>query len=223
MILEQESIMDTKNINTQNINTKNININHISSKQINRIVRPIITLIIAGVLLLMLPILSGVVAIPFFIFGQHIAYIVSRFIQNLYGPLIVIILIAILPTIFRIIFALRTNGIKTYKFSLKNAVITLVMLVFGVYMTFQSFQNIANLVLDIGVVATSEYAKTDGKLILYEATIGDDVQTFMEINGIQFSGGNVLAGDLVEGDYYQVEYLPHSKYVVKYESSDSSE
>ena len=75
------------------------------------------------------------------------------------------------------------------------------MIIFGIYMTFQSFQNIANLVLDIGVVATSEYAKTDGKLILYKATIGDDVQTFMEINEIQFSGGNVLAGDLVEGDY----------------------
>jgi len=210
-------------MDTQNINTKNLNINHVSSKQINRIVWSISTLIIAGVLLLMLPILSGVVAIPFFIFGQHIAYIVSRLIQNLYGPLIVIILITILPSVFRIIFALRTKGIKTYKFSLKNTVITLVMLVFGIYMTLQSFKNIANLVLDIGVVATSEYAKTDGNLILYEATIGDDVQTFMEINGIQFSGGNVLAGDLVEGDYYQVEYLPHSKYVVKYESPDSSE
>jgi len=222
-----------------------------NTRKINRIIRPIATLIIATVLALMIPILSGVVALPFFLIGQPEAYIVSRIIQNLYGPIIVIVVITLLQSAYYMFSAARNRkqveknrdqntdnnadnntdksklgfgyklkfetklAFKT-KLDFKNIIIATFFLALMVYITFSSFKNLGNLIMDIGIIATADYAKEDGILELYEAPVGDDTQTFMEINGIKFSGGNALLGELVAGDYYHVEYLPHTKYVAKY-------
>jgi len=222
-----------------------------NTRKINRIIRPIATLIIATVLALMIPILSGVVALPFFLIGQPEAYIVSRIIQNLYGPIIVTVVITLLQSAYYMFSAARNRkqveknrdqntdnnaynntdksklgfgyklkfetklAFKT-KLDFKNIIIATFFLALMVYITFSSFKNLGNLIMDIGIIATADYAKEDGILELYEAPVGDDTQTFMEINGIKFSGGNALLGELVAGDYYHVEYLPHTKYVAKY-------
>lgn len=186
-------------------------------KQIARIVRPICTLIVSLVLMLTIPILSGVIALPFFIIGQPEAYIVSRLIQNLYGPLIIIILGTVLKWISPSFLIVCARGAKIHKFNFKNILIAFFMIALVTSITYNSFKNYIDLILDIGIVATSNYSQVDGKLKLYEASVGDDDQTFMEVNGIKFSGGNAKLGDLKEGDYYHVEYLPHTKYVVKYQ------
>jgi hypothetical protein len=77
-------------------------------------------LIIAIVLLVMTPILSGVLALPFFIFGQPSAYIASRLIQNLYGPLLLIIVMSILSIILRSVFMVRTRDKRAYRSVLNN-------------------------------------------------------------------------------------------------------
>lgn len=77
--------------------------NYMNTKEINKIVKSIITLVIAFVVLLMLPFLSGIIALPFLFINQPIAYWISRFIQNLYGPVIVIILLNLFPFVYPII------------------------------------------------------------------------------------------------------------------------
>jgi len=191
-------------------------VNKEQTKQINRIVRPIITLIIVIVLMIMIPIISGFAYLGLVVFGQHIAYIACQIILNLYGPLIIIVIIMILPTVFHVIAVVSSVDKKIHKPYFKNMMITVFVLIIGVYITFHSFHNLYNLILDIGSVATSNYAKTEGVLELYEIPNGEDTATRMKINEIKFEGGNVQADELIVGDYYKVEYLPHSRFVVKY-------
>lgn len=187
------------------------------TNRMNRVARPIIILITSLVLMLMIPVLSGLAAIPFLVMGQQVAaYIACRLIQNLYGPIIMVVFIAIFPFICSFVFSLRTKGVHLDKASLKRKAIMLFTLTLCICMTYNSFKNIANLILDIGVIAESNYAEEDGRLELYDVTYGDNDSTFIKINDIKFEGGNVQAGVLIEGDHYHVEYLPHTKYVVKY-------
>ena len=90
--------------------------NKVQTKQINRIVRPIITMIIVIVLMITIPIISGFAYLIFVIFGQPIAYISCQLILNLYGPLIIIVVITILPIVFRIISMGRFTGSSTSSF-----------------------------------------------------------------------------------------------------------
>lgn len=92
------------------------------------------------------------------------------------------------------------------------------MLVIGVSMTFQSFQNICNLILDMEIIITSDYEEAKGELKFYDILIGDELCTRIKINNIKFDGGNVQEETLIEGNNYHVTYLPHTKYVVDYKS-----
>ena len=189
-----------------------------NTKEMDKIVRSIMILIVSFVTLLMLPFLSGLLALPFFIFGHQSAYVVSRIIQNLYGPILVVAIVNLLPIIKRIFSFLHKGGIKLKRPGLKNVVITVAMLVIGIGMTFQSFQNLGKLVLDTGIILTSQYEETQGRLVFYELLSGGELSARIEVNDIRFDGGYIETTALVEGNQYRVKYLPHTKYVVSYEA-----
>jgi len=170
-----------------------------NTKKVNKVVRSLIVLIIGFVSLLMLPILSGFVAMPFILFYQPVGYLLSRIIQNLYGPIIMIMLVSLSPVIVGMFRFWQKNKINMTRIKAEHVVITGALIVIGVSMTFQSFQNLGNLLLDTKVMISSDFEEIEGTLQFYEILSGDEWSTRMEVNHIRFDGGNIQGDDPIEG------------------------
>lgn len=185
--------------------------------------------VIGIALFLMFPFIVPLVYMVTLVFGEPVSYIAGGIVSNLYIPLMVVLIMILIYFAVKFIFLnlalnkavfgdsiLQLAKPPLTRAYLKSALITLVGFGFVVVFAFHSMLNIFNLVLDIQNLASSDFAKMDGTLTLYEVSYDTSTRTFMQINGTRFEGGFSHGGELVEGEKYHVEYLPHSKYVVKY-------
>ncbi|MBP2652731.1 MAG: hypothetical protein H6Q73_300 [Firmicutes bacterium] len=194
----------------------------------------VIVFILIIFIMIIIPFTPLVLVFFIFIIGEPTTYIIQNIIYNLYGSLLLILLFMLLIVFFRIQgliynFNVGIKYIALNKALLKQMVIFLVALFLILMFSVTSFKNLNNLIADIPHSVQHDYAKMDGVLKLVPSKCVKESDDVM-INGIQFEGGishfnneksfeegfrGSIHRNFFEGKLYHVEYLPHSKYIVR--------
>lgn len=154
--------------------------------------------------------------------GEPKAYIIQNILYNSYVPLSLILIFMLSKIFFRFLqlgnkVSVGFPSIVFIKESLKPGIIFLMLLVGIISFSITTLRNITNLLLDIPSAINCEYAQTDGVLKFIPSGRADDDIDIAVINGLRFDGGYAFyyRDKLLEGKSYHVEYLPHSKHIVK--------
>lgn len=157
------------------------------------------------------------------LFGEPVSYLAGGIVGNLYVPLLVILgemlLFIAIKFIYLNLFINKTLldvDVKLPKLPSKKILVLLIFVASVIWLVYNSLITEWNLIQDIPHLMHSDFAITEGEVILYEVSHGDIDETLMNVNGIKMEGGNVHGEELVDNAKYHVEYLPHSKYVVEY-------
>lgn len=152
-----------------------------------------------------------------------VSYLAGGIVGNLYTPLLAILVGMILFIAIKFIYLnkyinkkLLDTEVKLPNFRFKEILVILFLVVAAVGFVFNSLITEWNLIQDIPHLAHSDFAVVEGEITIYEVSHGDIDEDRMMINGIKMDGGFEYSEKLVDNAKYKVEYLPHSKYVVRY-------
>lgn len=170
------------------------------------------------------PFITSFVYIVTLIFGEPVSYIAGGIVSNFYIPILAILGFMTFWIMFKFFIlnlfinkaVLGYSEIKHPKFLFNKFFVLLIGLIVVLLFSFNSIRKVTNLTLDIQNLSTSNFSKMEGTLQIYEVTYDITTYTYMKIDGLKFEGGYAKGEELVDGEKYQVEYLPHSLYVVKY-------
>lgn len=151
--------------------------------------------------------------------GEAAGYIICEIFRNLYIPSVVAMITIAAGLIIKFIYLNIKSDTKMDKStgsSGKNIFILLAVVLIIFCFSFKNIKNIGNLIMDIPCVVEANYSTTEGVVKFYEDRHESLVNHYMNVNGIMFSGGYSYGEKLYEGSKYNVQYLPHSKYVVNF-------
>lgn len=132
-----------------------------------------------------------------------------------FSTLIVGLFFSIFSFVAGIIIILPNSGRDK---SIKNIIIALCTSVLLILFSILMMSIFSNYIKDIPNVINSDYKVAEGNLTSYYVGGGSTKKgkgTRFVINGIEFYTTMRYNGFLVVGDKYRVEYLPHSKTVMK--------
>jgi len=177
----------------------------------------------------------GIIIIPILIFiviiftmfsgllGIFIGPIYTHIVQTLtFGlivPLFIVFIIFFLLKIFLAFFKVNfTTIFSALKLKYKNQLFKKALLLVIISVMFISFlvkvnRRTINTILDIPHSINHEYLEIDGVVYIHNAM---DSPNFVMVDNIRFDDGYVYDSAVVDGNIYHVEYLPHSKFIVKF-------
>jgi len=154
--------------------------------------------------------------------GEPKVYIIQNILYNSYVPLSMVLVVMFLKNFFRFLRLGNKVGvgfpsIVLTKESFKSGIIFLMLLVGIIAFSITPLRNITNLLLDIPSAIYCDYAQMDGVLKFIPSGRADDDVDIVVINGLHFTGGYAFyyRDKLLESKSYHVEYLPHSRHIVK--------
>jgi len=183
-----------------------------------------IAFVIILILFIVYPFITSFVYIGTSFFGVPVSYLAGGIVGNLYAPLLAVLGCMLLYIAVKFIYLnLSINkkildaDVALPKLRFKKILVILIFMGSAVVFLFSTMETEWNMILDIPHLAYSDFATTDGTVSLYEVSHGDTYETKMIVNGIKMDGGFAYGEEPVEGEKYHVEYLPHSRYVVKYQ------
>jgi hypothetical protein len=183
----------------------------------------LIKFVILLVIVITYPFITAIVYIGTRFISVPVSYLAGGMVGNLYVPLIAILVGMIFFIAIKCIYLnlyinkkLLDVEVKRTKLTFKEILVILCLVVAGVGLVFNSLTMEWNLIQDIPHLAHSDFAVAEGEITLYEISHGDTSETRMMIDGIKMDGGFEYEEQLVDHAKYYVEYLPHSKYVVRY-------
>lgn len=188
-------------------------------KKVKQFLRPLIGIVFSFAFMILIPILVQVVRLITLPFGETVSYIVCEIITSLSVPNLAFMIIMIIVLMVRFISINIKLGGRIGKPALshtKYVLLLLIVIVSVFYFSFTSILHIVDLVMDVPHVAAADYLVAEGPLKVFEENHGDSTDYHMNVNGIMFAGRYSYSEKLDEGCKYHIEYLPHSKYVVKF-------
>lgn len=182
-----------------------------------------ITFVIVLGLFITYPFITSFVYIGTRLFGVPVSYLAGGIVGNLYVPLLAILggmlLFIAVKFIYLNLFInkkLLNVEVKLPKLHFKEVLFIMFLVAGAALLVFKSLNTEWNLIQDIPHLAHSDFGVIEGTVVLYEVSHGDDSETKMMVNGMKMDGGFEYKEEVVEKAKYHVEFLPHSRYVVKY-------
>lgn len=181
--------------------------------------------LISSFVIVIIPILIAVITI-FTMFsgllvifiGPIYTHVVQRLTLGLIFPLFIVFFLFFLFKIFFTFSKFKfTTLVNAYKTKYKNQALKKVLIFALGSLFFISFlvkenQRTINTIMDIPHIINHEYIGIDGIVKIVD---GGDAPSYVMVDDLRFDEGFAYDPDFVDGNKTHVEYLPHSKYIVK--------
>lgn len=169
--------------------------------------------------IILLPLMTGLTAIFVRIFGQIPAAIYVGIVGNMMGPMLGIMGIMIGIAALKLIrYAKRSNlPVNTAKLkrpTLREAAVLLILIAGAVLLPLKLTVNIYNYVIDIPNAINQTYLAVEGTVTISEDTA--DYGPVVTVGKEKFTAGFADPANVVDGEVYRVEYLPHCRYIVSF-------
>ena len=175
------------------------------------------------------PFITAFVYIGTRFFGAPVSYLAGGIVGDLYVPLLAItggMLFFIAAKFIYLNIAINKKlinvEVKLPKIHFKEILFIMFLVLGTISLVFNSLITEWNLIQDVPHLVHSDFSIIEGTVTLYEVSHGDTDETKMMVNGMKMDGGFEYKEEVEENVKYRVEYLPHSRYVVKYQRIQGS-